>query len=60
MNVNKAAGNVVNHHQMVLVLLRGSLLLFGIPKKNVHFSLANPFSHLCTADVSVPLDTNER
>ena len=29
-------------------------------KKNVHFSLATPFSHLCTADVSVPLDTNER
>ena len=43
MNANRAAGNIANAHQMVLVVLRGSLFLIYIPK----------MTHVCTADVFV-------
>ena len=60
MHANRAAGNVPNAHQMVLVVLRGSLFLHSSnlhTQNDVYFPLANPCSLLCTADVIVRVST---
>ena len=59
MHANRAAGKVGNAHQMVLVLLRGSLFSSSNlhTQNDVDFSLANPCPLLCTADVFDPLGT---
>ena len=53
MHANRAAGNVANAPQMVIVVLRGSLFFLSNlhTQNDQYFSLANPCTLLCAADV---------